>query len=236
MQRVRTGRAWLGEAPSPCRPGPPGFSRLLLFYPCENAGSNPAGKSTSLWFTQPGSLTLCWWDRGETQGEAPCPPLPHWVLRGMSRAPAPPGRGCTRYWHHVLLSPCWAECKESPWRGVCLDGARCCPGVTHPGAHPGCRSWPGQGMLLSPCSSPVTNPSHPPSPTMPHPVVFLPSPAWGAGKLGTVVAVSRHSPSGFPVLGGALGSFSQEPQRVQGLLPIGAHIALAQEDSCPGGL
>lgn len=60
MQHVRTGRAWLGEAPSPCSPGSPGCPRLLLFYPGENAGANPAGSQKSLWFMQPRSPML-WW-------------------------------------------------------------------------------------------------------------------------------------------------------------------------------
>ena len=65
---------------------------------------------------------------------------------------------------------------------------------------------------------------------------FLPSPAWGAEKLCTAVAGTQHSLGGFPVLGRALGHLLQEPQGVQGLFPIGAHIALAQEGSCLGSL
>ena len=92
------------------------------------------------------------------------------------------------------------------------------------------------GMLLGPSLSPVTNPFHPPDATVPHPMGFSPLPPQGAGKLSVEVAGTWCSPGGFPVLSGALGRLSHEPQGVQGLFPIGAHIALAQEGSRPGCL
>lgn len=167
--------------------------------------------------------------RGETQGGGHCVPccLPWWVLSGVSQAPTPCSGSCAGCWHHVLLSPWWGECK-----GVLGGGGVWLGSDTR-------HSWDAgagevTGMLLSPCLSSVTNPFHPPGPAMPHPVGFLPSPAWGVGKLGTAVDGTRCSPGGFPVLSGAVGRLSQEPQGMQGLFPVGAGVALAQEGSRPG--
>lgn len=209
MQHISVGRAQLAEAPSPCGPGPPGFSHSLLFYPGENAGANPAGKSRSLWFTQSGSPTLWWWvQRGNTGGSTMSPSASlgaEWDAQGSS----------TLWWRlHQVLASCAAFSLLGRVQGesqVGLDESRPRPGVTHPGAHLGCRIWPGQGMLLSPCSSLVTNPFHPPGPTVSHPVGFLPSPAWGCRKV-------WHSGGQNPELTGWLSS----PQQGSRLLPAGA--------------
>lgn len=122
-------------------------------------------------------MLLC--TEGKPKVGAPCPPLPHWVLSAMPRAPAHCGRGCTGCWHHVLLSCCCVQ--ESAW-GIWLgpDPVLESPTLRH--------TWDagaGQvtGMLLSTCSSPVTNPFHLPDPTIPHPTGFLSSPAPGCKKV-----------------------------------------------------